>query len=224
MFTFFTTCGFGPRACCNNLIKRLIALVVICFIIGGIGYAHLYNGEVGLDGQVLAFLISIWTVLTFHFVFRGPIYHHIRELHEGKTRNPGLPIKTYLLYAGGLCFTFFMAGMINYWIVASTVTNDPKWGVNIREKCHSVLEQEGMNLDRFYSGAILAQFGWLGYLLGAYYGVLFTYVRYEGTWRFKSPNKYATIKTILRMVLLLSYCVPNTIVMILVPPAANLYV
>ena len=92
MLTFFTTCGFGPRACCNNWIKKIISLIVITSLTFTIGYAHLYNGEVGLDGQVLAFLISIWTVTTFHFVFRGPIYHHIRELHEGKTRNPGLPV------------------------------------------------------------------------------------------------------------------------------------
>ena len=98
-------------------------------------YAHLVSGEVGVDGQILGFLIAIWTVLSFWFIFKGPLDHHIRELHEGKTRNPGLPVGRFVLLGGGLCFIFMMIGLIDYWIVVSTVENDPEWAHNVHEKC-----------------------------------------------------------------------------------------
>ena len=155
-FTFFSVCGFGPRACCNNWVKRGIWLVIIIFIIMAIIYAHLAGGEVGVEGQILAFLISMWTVLSFWFVFKKPLDHHIRELHEGKTRNPGLPVGRFMLLGAGLTAVFMMIGLIDYWIVVSKVETNPKWADNVHEKCKKMFEQEGMNLSRFYSGSILA--------------------------------------------------------------------
>ena len=53
-------------------------------VIGMIGYAHFYNGDASIDQELLAVLLGLWTVVTFWFLFKEPIYQYIGFLHEGK--------------------------------------------------------------------------------------------------------------------------------------------
>ena len=73
----------------------------------------------------------------------------------------------------------FTIGAIFYYSVVATVVNDSVWESMIKDKCPDLFDQY-QTMERIYAGDIYASFGKIGYLLGAYFGLFYSYVKFEG--------------------------------------------
>lgn len=78
---------------------------------------------------------------------------------------------------------FLCIGAIFYYSLVATTTNDPAWEGFIKEKCPDLFDHY-QTIERIYAGDIYASFGKIGYVLGAYFGIIYAYVKYEGTTKF----------------------------------------
>lgn len=74
-------------------------------------------------------------------------------------------------------------GAIFYYSEVATIVNDPVWETFIKDKCPDLFDHY-QTMERIYAGDIYASFGKIGYLLGAYFGIFYSYVKYEGLTKF----------------------------------------
>lgn len=73
----------------------------------------------------------------------------------------------------------FAIGAIFYYAEVATIVNDPVWENEIKDKCPDLINVY-QTMERIGCGDIYASFGKVGYLIGAYFGVFYSYTKYEG--------------------------------------------
>lgn len=77
----------------------------------------------------------------------------------------------------------FTIGAIFYYSMVATISNDPVWEGIIKEKCPDLFDHY-QTIERIYAGDIFASFGKIGYALGAYFGIIYSYIKFEGITKF----------------------------------------
>ena len=71
----------------------------------------------------------------------------------------------------GVSCSALMVALTVYWL-SNEPEKEPVWEMNIRQKCPDYFTMEDHTIERFYSGRIMASFGLIGYLAGAYCGTV----------------------------------------------------
>ena len=127
LLTMWSTLALSNERSCTSIAPKIVTFCLCLFMIYATSYVHLLNGTASIDEALLGVLLSIWTVVTFHFILMPRIFTHIRRLHQGKSNAPDLPvIRNLLIVCGASAFAIFL-GLIAYWICNSKVVNDAIW-------------------------------------------------------------------------------------------------
>lgn len=80
------------------------------------------------------------------------------------------------------------------------------------------------SIERFYSGENLLGMGQIGYLVGAYCGIVVQHSCFEGMSHIEKPKQKTRLKGCLRFLTMISFIVIYNLLLIVVPKAENIYI
>lgn len=92
-------CRFGARAIWALIISMIVAIT------------FLGNLELGVNSYgdlIFGALLGIWTVCVSHFIIRQLVIIHTNGIFLGKSLNPDLPVKKYMLLSGSACLAYLL--------------------------------------------------------------------------------------------------------------------
>lgn len=206
LVTLWSTLAWQTPNKCGCFV-RTFSLLVCCFVILICSYGHMLNGAASIDQLLLGCLLGVWTVLNMQTFAKKAIFEHTERLHRGQIQAPDEPLCRYFAIASGSCLLALVVGMGSCWIYGASHETNMVWEQNVMSKCSDDFIGPKNTIDRFFRGYILVGFGQIGYLLGAYSGILLQYRCFEGLSKIEPAKEKSCLKAALRTLMLISFAV-----------------
>ena len=222
LLTVWAAKALTPDSTCKLPVK-IISLCAIGSFGFSVAYGHLNNGDSSVDQLLFGFLLAVWSFSFIHTMLMIPTIDHVRDLHQGKTLKPDLLVKRNFAIFMSTSTCVLLIGIAIYLVIVNTVTDESVWQVNVTNKCPDFIKSS-TDLDRFYYDYSLASFGQVGYLIGAYCGIVFQYERFEGLSKMSPPKEKNCLKGFLRFLCLAGTAGPYTTILGFVPKFQNPFV
>ena len=130
VLTLWITLATPKDSSCKPVAK-FVTLFLGCLVATLCTFGHIYNGDMSIDQGILAALLALWSAVFTHLFVRAPLMRHVKDLHQGKTLMPDLPLTRFFAVLAVICITLLGIAAVIYYAIVNKVEDDPEWQTNV---------------------------------------------------------------------------------------------